>query len=423
MLSSRSPRQEAVAVCSRSASYHPSSSSPFDHATGGFFAPEDIEQLYALPDGAHPGRLRITNDLDSTQGRHAAADRASCSGGSSPLYRSCSSGSDDTPVGGVRGAKGELSDPADTMDDLGSVMQQLDGSSMLRNAHSTAASMQTSRDERVFWVPDHGGEEQSFTEYTKQQMGSTLNQAAAPVQPHSFPSVSAAMPSRQTRAVMQEPSVHAWTTSKADADMSAANSGHTLLHQSAHAWTAPLLDADTAAVGDDSSSWQGSFPEGEGPYPPDVPGRYSGMLHATSGFRGGHRGDPRLRRFKAACKSAETPWDAAHTSTAICPRQGGSTHSVQDHSAGNESPVSCSGMLQAVDSASCTESGVGMRSVVVQMSQQLTEVETIEPEEKTYWRSPPSLAWATSPMTAETNDAGSVTWAEYCSASKESIIA
>lgn len=416
MPSSQSPGQEALAVSSRSASYHASSSSPFDHATGGLFAPEDIDHLYALPDGAHPGRLRFTDDLDSAQDRQAAAARASSTGGSSPLYRSCSSGSDDNPAGG---AKGDLSDAAGTEYDVGSGMQLPVGSSRLLDAHSTAAGMQTSHDDRVFWVPEHGGEEQPFTEYTKQQMGSTLHQAPAPVQPRTLASVSTAIPRKQTGAVMQQPSGHAWTTPRAEADTSAAKSGWTQLFQSAHAWSAPLLEVDEAAVGYDSSSWQGSFSEGEGPHPPDVPGRRAGLLHATSGFRGGCRGDPRLRRFKAAYTSAETPRDAAQTSTAMFPSQYGSTHSAQDHSTRAES----SGMQQAVDSASCMVSALGFRSAEVQMSHQLTEVETIEPEEKKYWRAPPSLAWATSPMTAASNDAGSVTWAEYCSDSEESTIA
>ena len=423
MPSSQSPGQEALAVTSRSASYHASSSSPFDHATGGFFAQEDIEQLYALPDGAHPGRLRFSDDLEGTEDRHAAAAHASSSGGSSLLYRSCSSGSDETPAGGVRVTKGSLSDAAGTVHDVGSEMQPPVGSSRLLDAHSTAAGMQTSRDDRVFWVPEHGSEEQPFTEYTKQQMGSTLHHAPAPVQPHALPSMPAAICSRQTHFTMQKPSVHAWTNSKAEADLSAANSGHTPMHQSAHAWTAPLLDFDKAAMGDDSSSLRGSFPAEEGPHPPDIPGPHSGMLHATSGFRGGRREDPRLRRFKDAWKSTEIPAGAAHTSTAMFPRQGGSRHSIQDHGSRNESPVRWSGMLQAVNNASPTGSGVVMRSVEVQMSQQLTEVETVDAEEKKYWRAPPSLAWATLPMTAESNDAGNVTWTEYCSDSEESTIA
>ena len=423
MQSSQSPGQAALAVTSRRASYHASSTSPFDHATGGFFAPEDIEQLYALPEGAHPGRLHFTDDLKSIQDRHAAAAaRASSSGGSSPLYRSCSSGSDDTPAGGVRGAKGGLSLTADTIHDMDSELQQPTGSHRLLDAHSTAAGMQTSLDDRVFWVPEHGGEEHSFTEYTKQQMGSTLYQAAAPVKPHALPSMPDAIPSRQTHAVMQESSVHAWTNSKAEADTSAARTGHNQLHQSAHAWTAPLLQVDRAAVGVDSGSWQGSFPAEDGPHPPDVTGPRSETLHATSGFRGGRREDPRLRRFKDACKRAETPGVTAQTSIAMFPRQGGSRHSVQDHSTRNESPVSWSGMIQAVDSESSTGSGVVMKSVMVQMSQRLTEVETGEPEEKLYWRAPPSLAWASSPVTAESNTPGNVTWAEYCSDSEQSTI-
>lgn len=419
--SSQSPGREALAVTSRSTSYHATSTSPFDHATGGFFAPEDIEQLYALPEGAHPGRLRFTDDLESTQHMHAAAASTSSSGGSSPLYRSCSSGSDDAQAGA---AQGVLSRPAGTIHELGSALQQSVGSSALLTAR-TAASMQTSRDDRVFWAPEQGSEEQPFTEYTKQQMGSTLHQTPAPLQPQVLPSVSPTAPSKESQDGMQAPSMHAWTTPKGEADMLPAGNGHRP-HQSAHAWTAPLLEAEEAAVVANSSSWQGSFLAEGGPHPPDVPGPHSGLLHATSGFRGGRREDPRLRRFRDAWDSPKTLGSAAQTSTAgetntaVLFRQAGSTHSVQDHDTRSGSSVSRSGVLQAAKRALNSGSDVGMRSVEFH---ELSEVEMIEPEEKQYWRAPPSLAWATLPTAGESSNAGNVTWAEYCSESEECITA
>ena len=411
--SSQSPGHEALAVTSRSTSYHASSNSPFDRATGGFFAPEDIDQLYALPEGAHPGRLRFTDDLETTQ--HTPAVVACTSSSSSPLYRSCSSGSDDGAQAGEA-----LADPAGTIHDVGSALQQLVGSSGLLTA-STAASMPTSRDDRVFWVAEQGSEEQPFTEYTKQQMGSTLHQAPAPEQPHALPSMSPIAPSKQSQDGMQAPAVHAWTTHKGDANMSPARhtSGHRP-HQSARAWTAPLLEAEDAAVVPKSSSRQGSFHTEGCPHPPDVPGPHSGLLHATSGFRGGRREDPRLRRFKDAGDSIQTPGVAAQASTAVLLRQAGTTHSVQDHGSRSDSPVSRSGMLQAAEGAPSPGSDVGMRSVEFH---ELSEVEMIEPEEKQYWRAPPSLAWATLPTAGESSDAGNVTWAQYCSDSEESVIA
>lgn len=414
MLSSQSSGHEALAVTSRSTSYHASSNSPFDHATGGFFALEDIEQLYALPEGAHPGRLRFTDDLEYNQHTHAAA-HVSSSGGSSPLYRSCSSGSDDAQAGV---AQGVLSDPAGNLHDVGTALQQPVGSSG-HLAASTAASMQTSRDDRVFWAPEQGSEEQPFTEYTKQQMGSTLHQAPAPVQPHALPTVSPTAFSKQSQDGMQGPSAHAWTTSKGEADMWPARSGHRP-HQSTHAWLAPLLEAEEAAVVPKNDSRQGSFHAEGGPHPPDVPGPHSGLLHATSGFRGGRREDPRLRRFKDAWDSAETSGMAVQASTAVLLRQAGSTHSLQDHDTRSDSQVSRSGMLQTAESAPSPASDVGMRSVEIH---ELSEVEMIEPEEKQYWRAPPSLAWATLPMASENSDAGNVTWAQYCSDSEDSVIA
>ena len=432
MVSSQSASEEAMAVTSRSASYHASSSSPFDHATGGFFAPEDIERLYSLPAGAHPGRLRFTDDLESSQGRLAAV-AADTSGGSSPLYVSCSSGSDSTPAGVAVG----LSGTAGNIHDWASAMQQPVGNSRHLDAAGTAAEeplaveeVQTSRDDRAFWVPEHGSPGQPFTEYTKQQMGSTIHQAAASVQPHELHSVPGATPGKQSHTVTHEPAAQAWTTSAAEADKSAARTGQSQLHQSAHAWASPLLEVDEVAVGGSSGSWQGSFPAEEGPHPPDVPGPYSGTLRATLGFRGGRREDPRLRRFKDAFQRTETEGqtrNAAQTSTAVLTRRTGSTNSLQKHDTRVGSPVSWIGMVQAVDSATVGGSAVGSRSAEFQsrqLSQDLSEVEMFEPDNKQYWRAPPSLAWATLPVASESHmpHPGNVTWAEYCGDSEESTL-
>ncbi|KAL0026099.1 hypothetical protein WJX79_010296 [Trebouxia sp. C0005] len=73
--------QQQLAVTSRSASYQPSTSSPFDHATGGLFASEDIEQLYALPEGARAGRLHCSEDWEpSYDTQQQSADSGAGSG-------------------------------------------------------------------------------------------------------------------------------------------------------------------------------------------------------------------------------------------------------------------------------------------------------------------------------------------------------
>lgn len=389
-----------MAVTSRSASYHASSSSPFDHATGGFFAPKDIEQWYVLPAGAHPGRLRFTDDLESNLDRLAEANG---SGGSSPLYRSCSSGSDDTPAGPSGGFGGTAGNGYS----MPSEMQQLVSSSGHLVADSTAAgeslalqTIRTSRDDRVFWVPEHGDDQLAFTEYTKQQMGSTLGPpAAAAVHgpgPYSMPAASL---SRQRHGGVHAPSGHALTTPLAEAHKIA-------VHQSAHAWTSPQ-EVDEAPVGGTSSSWAGSFSAEERPHPPDVPSSHFGVLHAVSGFRGGRRGDPRLRRFKDASDSAATEYpltNAVVSSRAMLPRQEANGQQQLETRPGPLVSDYWSGRPQAVDMLP----GVGPAVDVKSVEAQLIDVEALEPQGKQYWRAPPSLAWGTLPV-SQSNSAGNVT--------------
>lgn len=379
-----------MAVTSRSASYHASSSSPFDHATGGFFAPEDIEQWYVLPEGAHPGRLRFTDDLESNQDRLAEADG---SGGSSPLYRSCSSGSDDTPAGPSGGFGGTVGN----VYSVPSKVQQLVSSSGHLVADSTAAweslalqDVQKSRDDRVFWVPEHGDDHPAFTEYTKQQMGDTLGQTAAAAvhspEPHSMPAASL---SEQSHGGVHAPSGHALTTPLAEAHNAA-------VHMSAHAWTSPQWEVDEAAVAGTSRSWSGSFSVDEGPHPPDVSSPHSGVLHAVSGFRGGRRGDPRLRRFKIASDSEGPPTNAVVSSRAMLFRQEANGQQQPETTPGPPVSNCWSGRPQAVGSLAGAGPAVDLKAV----ESQLTDVEAFEPQEKQYWQAPPSLAWGTLPVLA-----------------------
>lgn len=386
-----------------------------------------MEQLYALPEGAHPGRLRFTDDLESSPDRLADADT---SGGSSPLYRSCSSGSDDlTPAGVSRGSSKGADATVGKKPNLPSELQQPVSSSRRPDAASAAADeplalqgIQTSRDDRVFWVPEHGDNQPAFTEYTKQQMGSTLGQTAPAAmhgpKPHGMP---AAIVSRQSLDVVQTPLGQAPTTPWAEADKSAV---HQQLHQSAHALAGPWQEVDEADVGGVLGSWSGSIPTDEGPHPPGVPSPRSGVLHAISGFRGGRREDPRLRRFKDASSSVETespPTSVAVSSTAVRSRHDGSVTNWQksDTSIGASVSTCWSGRPQAVDDSSSARLAVGVKSV----KSQLTDVEAFEAQEKQYLRAPPSLAWETLPAASESNDAGDVTWAHYCSDSEESIVA
>ena len=229
-------------------------------------------------------------------------------------------------------------------------------------------------------MPEQGeGNQPAFTEYTKQQMGSTLGQTAAAAmhdhEPHR----------RQNQGEMHAPLRHALTTPLAEA--------HSLVvHQSAHAWTRSSVEADEAAVGGTSSSWSGSYSADEGPHPPDAPSPHSGILHAVSGFRGGRRGDPRLRRFKDAFNSAGTqcpPTNAAVSNRGVLPRREGNSRQQLETRPGLSVSSCWSGRPQAVDNVSGAESAVGVKSV----ESQWTDVQAFEPQEKQYLRAPPSLAW------------------------------
>ena len=417
-----------MAVTSRSASYHPSSSSPFDHATGGHFAPEDIEQLYALPEGANPGRLRFTDDLENTQGRPAGA-AADASGGSSPLYRSCSSGSDADDMPAERQSTSIASSGRDTQLQsalTGSRSQCLEVSSPGAAGQEALAarSMQTSRDDRVFWVPELGSQTQSFTEYTKQQMGSTLHQAAAAVHTPSLltSTLPATSPGRASQDMLhQAQQPHAWSTPSAAASDASVEVLHAQVHDPAHTWTGSQLEAGRTSGRTSGNSmgsrWHDSGIEEGGPHPPLDPSPHSGILHATSGFRGARKEDPRLRRFREAPGAGATTASrsCAEASTASHTQRTADARSQQEHDAKFSSGQS--GRLHAWDAV--TESLMSDAS----QEQQATQVQFVEEEEKQYWRAPPSLAWAACPDVDQIRDAGNEGWAKYCSDSEESIVA
>ena len=423
-LSSQPLPQDTMTVTGRSASYLPSSSSPFDHATGGFFADEDIEQLYALPEGAHAGRLRFTDDRENVQAKPAGA-AAGNSGGSSPLYRSCSSGSDEA-------LQLQHAHTASDKPDLHIRAADSTSSSRRQHAGNTAQSMQTSRDDRVFWVPDLGSQTQSFTEYTKQQMGSTLPAAAAAVHTVALQTATmpAAVPGRPSKGMTQAPGpvTHAWTspiTERGGEPTAPARLGHSQLYESAHAWTNLHLGDDSAAEEGMGRSWHGSYDEEEagGPHPPLDPSPHSGILHATSGFRGGRKDDPRLRRFREAAdpqidgQSCESP----EASTAMATGHHGHADS-QGYKLDPSQNLSSSqpGRLQAMSMSNIATAGVVDPSSALQKSQQRAEATVGEPADKQYLRAPPSLAWQAVPDARHTDPAGGrVSWAEYCSDSDE----
>ena len=411
-----------MAVTSRSASYHPTSSSPFDHATGGYFAPEDIDQLYALPEGAHSGRLRFTDDLKSTQGRSAGA-AAGASGGSSPLYRSCSSGSDADDIPPECQSTGTANAKHDTQiasAHAGSSSHHLLASSLNVAGQEAAAahSMQTGQDDREFWVPELGSQSQPFTEYTKHQMGSTLHQAATTVHPPRLltSTLPATSPGRARQDTWHAQPPHAWATPSAAANHASTGSGLSQLYESAHTWTGSRLEADRINGDSMSSSWHGGCHEEEGPHPPLDPSPHSGLLHATSGFRGGRKEDPRLRRFREApgAEANTASRSSAEASTASHTQRTADASFQQELEATSGFSSSQSGRLHAWDGV--LESAVSDAS----QWQQAIKVQFVEKEEKQYWRAPPSLAWA---AVDQSSDAGNVGWAECCSDSEESIVA
>ncbi|KAL0031432.1 hypothetical protein WJX77_000207 [Trebouxia sp. C0004] len=378
--------QQQLVVTSRSASYQPSTSSPFDHATGGLFASEDIEQLYALPEGARAGRLHCSEDWELSQDtqQHATAQQDR-SGHSSPLYLSCSSGSDAHD-------SNEAPSTAALHHDSNSLLGGGDG--IVTSASVVAQSMQRNSSEMVFWVPELGSQSQSFTEYTRHQM-------------------------QQTGAAG---SVHRELMSNAQVDRQHTSSTRQGL--SAHAWTAPQAAADRAVAGSFSSTWVDSFSAEEGPHPPLAPSPHAGWAHATTGFRGGVRDDPRLRRFREA-KTAELQHSLPQHGVQLL------TSGADMHAAASLSNQSTSGRVLADvcnpqdQNASNGGGGLSMKSVFVNHEAELLESTQDGMKErgvdgKQYWRAPPSLAWGASPVTTSSSTAANVGWTEYCSDSDES---
>lgn len=385
--------QQQMVVTSRSASYQPSASSPFDHATGGLFASEDIEQLYSLPEGAQAGRLRRTDDLEVSQdgSQQLAALVANRSGHSSPLYLSCSSGSDAHDSNDAATTAALHQGPEASMGVAGAITF----------SSGLAQSMQRNSSEMVFWVPELGNQSQSFTEYTKNQMQQTGH--ASPVQ--------------LAVASASSPPPHAASSAQQSTPQSPA----------AHAWTAPLPEAAKAAAGSFSSTWGDSFPDDGGPHPPLAPSPHAGWAHATTGFRGGVRDDPRLRRFREA--------DAA-----------GSTASLSEHASGMHVGANTSGQSQSGQSQSAPmvadhhstqdqnmqigEAGLVFESMDMDHDLMLSEgsqhqviggggAEGSDHEEKQYLRAPPSLAWEAPPVQTHTSSVANAGWANYCSDSDE----
>ncbi len=380
-------QQQQLAVTSRSASYQPNTSSPFDHATGGLFASEDIEQLYALPEGARAGRLHCSEDWELSQDtqQHTAVQQDR-SGHSSPLYLSCSSGSDAHD-------SNEMSSPAALRHDSSSLLDGGDG--VVTAASMVAQSMQRNSSGIVFWVPELGSQSQSFTEYTKHQMD-------------------------QTGAAG---SVHRELMSNAQADRQQSSSTpHGL---SAHAWTAPQAAAVKTAAGSFSSTWGGSFSAEEGPHPPLAPSPHAGWAHATTGFRGGvSREDPRLRRFREA-RSAEVQHSLPQHGLQLV------TSGADTHAAASPTDQHASGhVLADVCNSQDPNTGNGGGSLSVQSGFVDHDVELLGStqgarkdrgaDEKQYWRAPPSLAWGAPAVITSSSTAANVGLTEYCSDSDES---
>ncbi|DBA91027.1 TPA: hypothetical protein ACH3X2_004227 [Trebouxia sp. C0005] len=380
--------QQQLAVTSRSASYQPSTSSPFDHATGGLFASEDIEQLYALPEGARAGRLHCSEDwepsYDTLQQSAVQQDR---SGHSSPLYLSCSSGSDAHD-------SNELSSAAALRHDSNSILGRGDG--IVTAASVAAQSMQRDSSGTVFWVPELGSQSQSFTEYTKHQMD-------------------------QTGAAG---SVHREIMFNAQADRQQSSSFPQRL--SAHAWTAPQAAAVKAAAGNFSSTWHGSFSAEEGPHPPLVPSPHAGWAHATTGFRGGVREDPRLRRFREA-RSADSQLALPHPGSQLV------TSDADTHAAASLQNQSTSGHVFAdvcnPRHPKTGNSGGSWSIESVFVDHNIEQAESTQDamkdrgtDGKRYWRAPPSLAWGAPAVTASSSTAANVGWTEDSEETLTSVV-
>lgn len=372
-----------MVVTSRSASYQPSASSPFDHATGGLFASEDIEQLYSLPEGAQAGRLRRTDDLEVSQdgSQQLAALAANRSGHSSPLYLSCSSGSD-----------AHDSDAATTAALHTSPEASMGLGGAVTFSPGLAQSMQRNSSEMVFWVPELGNQSQSFTEYTKNQMQQTGH----------------ANPVHLAVACASTPPPHAASSAQLSSPQSPA----------AHAWTAPLPEAAKAAAGSFSSTWGDSSPGDGGPHPPLAPSPHAGWAHATTGFRGGVRDDPRLRRFREANRAESTASLSEQSSgTHVGANTGGQSQTapmVADHHSTLDQNMQNGGAGLVVESMGMDHDRFSSEGSQHQV------IEGTDHEEKQYLRAPPSLAWEASPVQTHTSSVANAGWADYCSDSDES---
>jgi len=265
------------------------------------------------------------------------------------------------------------------------------GDEIVTAASVVAQSMQRNSSEMVFWVPELGSQSQSFTEYTKHQMQQTG--AAGSVR----------------RELM--------SNSQADGQQTSS----TPRGLSAHAWTAPQAAAAKAAAGSFSGTWGGSFSAEEGPHPPLAPSPHAGWAHATTGFRGGVREDPRLRRFREA-RSAELqrslPEHGAHLDTS-----GADMHAAASHRDQTTSGRVLADVCNPKDqNASNSGGSLSVGSVFVDNDIELSEstqdaMKDRGADGKQYWRAPPSLAWGAPPMSST---AANVGWTEYCSDSDES---
>ncbi len=268
------------------------------------------------------------------------------------------------------------------------------GDGIVTAASVVAQSMQRNSSGIVFWVPELGSQSQSFTEYTKHQMD-------------------------QTGAAG---SVHREVMFNAQADRQQSSSAPQGL--SAHAWTAPQAAAVKAAAGSFSSTWGGSFSAEEGPHPPLAPSPHAGWAHATTGFRGGVREDPRLRRFREA-RSAELQRSLPQRGSQLV------TSGADTHAAASLRDQSTSGhVLADVCNPQDQNTGNGggslsIESVFVDHDIELSEsthnaMKDRGADEKQYWRAPPSLAWGAPAVTTSSSTAANVGWTEYCSDSDES---
>ncbi|KAL0050992.1 hypothetical protein WJX82_000219 [Trebouxia sp. C0006] len=177
-----------------------------------------------------------------------------------------------------------------------------------------------------------------------------------------------------------------------------------------------------------NSTWGGSFSAEEGPHPPLAPSPHAGWAHATTGFRGGVREDPRLRRFREA-NGAELQLSLPQHASQLV------TSSADVHAAASLRNQSTSGHVLAEvcnpqdqiasNGGQLGGGNLGIESGFVDHDVELlgsTQDATKDrgADEKEYWRAPPSLAWGAPAVTTSSSTAANVGWTEYCSDSDES---